>query len=90
MSASAADIPGAPSMEEQIAKLRSERVKLDEEAAKLRSESTKLEAEALKLGWEALKLERDRALAPWTVVAATAGAVAAIFGAAVATVKLLG
>lgn len=58
--------------------------------ARAREETRKFIAEQHKLMAEAGKLDRDRILAPFQLVIGSMAAGAALFGAGVASVKLLG
>ncbi len=71
--------PETLDLEEQIARIR-----------RMREESEKFSAEQHKLIAEALKPERDRAIIPWQVMATMLGAGAALFGAGIAFVKVMG
>ena len=61
--------------------------RLSAEVEKLLAEKRKLLAEEYKLMTEGKKLERERYLYPLVVFVSATGAVAALFGAAIAVVK---
>ncbi|MFG1304170.1 hypothetical protein V5F34_08525 [Xanthobacter autotrophicus] len=73
-------------LQEQIARIE----RMQEETRKFVAEGHKLAAEQQKLLADSMKTQRDHALAPWqiTIGAMTAGA--ALFGAGVALMKVLG
>ena len=57
---------------------------------RMNAETRKFVEEALKLSAEARKLNRDASFAPFTIIIGASTAGAALFGAGVAFVKLLG
>ncbi len=74
--------------QEETRKFAAEQHKLTAEERKLIAEAAKLDRESRKLNSEAAKLDRDRVLAPWAIVATTAGIVvaASISGGLIASV----